>query len=407
MDCAADGDMPCRMDTNSTPRPRLPLRETASLVDAARNVIAARSIAGMSLRTVAEEAGTSVGSISYRIGDRAALISAVLDREIELMAQARSEWRARSVDADGMAGDMAGDVLADLVCAWLDEGAGARRTSAIVTCELALLASREPDALPAIATLFEEAEGLWQDLLAASAQGERLARFIARYCLDEQVFSILLSDETDYRLLRRSTVRGMLRDGTTRPDPALSRWHMALVERLALPAAAAYDETSPVPQGTRGTIAEHIADIIVGQGVGALSHRTVAQSVGVAASSVAHHFPAHRDILFAGVEAVYRRLRSQIHASGARLGNGDIIRLTHECALSALTDPAFRPFAIDMRRRRAENVHALYAEWLGIPENSDRARVQAMVMASIGDGLRTLATNAPWADMRQLVETLT
>ncbi|WP_103095272.1 TetR family transcriptional regulator [Novosphingobium guangzhouense] len=393
-------------DRSATSRPAAvrPLpRETESVVDAARSVIAARSIAGMSLRTVAEEAGTSVGSISYRIGDRAALITAVLDREIDLMTRARREWRERVAGLNGASGD----ILADLVCAWLDEGAGARRTSAIVTCELALLASRDPGALPAIAALFEQAEGLWQDILPADEPGRKLSGFIARYCLDEQVFSILLEDETDYRLLRRSTVRGVLRTGTVPPDPALTAWHMALVDRLALPAAAAYDETSPVPQGTKGTIAEHIADIIVEQGVGALSHRTVAQAVGVAASSVAHHFPAHRDILFAGVEAVYRRLRSQIHVSGARLGNGDIIRLTHECALAALTDPAFRPFAIDMRRRRAENVHSRYAEWLGIPENSDRARVQAMVMASIGHGLRTLATDTQWADMRELVSTLT
>ncbi|MFT4055704.1 MAG: helix-turn-helix domain-containing protein [Novosphingobium sp.] len=387
------------MNSQTRPRTRTRPPETDGVLDAARNVIAARGLAGMSLRTVAEAAGTSVGSISYRIGDRAALITAVLDREIDLMADMRRQWRARLGDLD----PLSDGILPDLVCEWLDEGAHGRRTSAIVTCELTLMASREPQALSAIGTLLGQTEGLWHDLLANSAQGERLARLIARYCLDEQVFSILLADETDYRLLRHSTVRGMLRGVA---GPAATQWHMALVERLAVPAAAAYDETSLVPQGTKGTIAEHIADIIVSHGVGALSHRTVAQAVGVATSSVAHHFPAQRDILFAGVEAVYRRLRSQINATGARLGNGDIIRLTHECALAALSDHAFRPFAIDMRRRRAENVHALYAQWLGIPENSDRARVQALVMASIGDGLRTLATATEWPDMRELVDSL-
>ncbi|MEZ0133270.1 MULTISPECIES: TetR family transcriptional regulator [Novosphingobium] len=376
--------------------------ETQRVVDAARSVIATKGIAGMSLRSVAEAAATSVGSISYRIGDRAALIAAVLDREIELAAAARMEWRDRIGNHD----PVASGILPDLICEWLDQGAGSRRTSAIVVCELALTAGREPYALPAIATLFEEGEGLWRDLLASSAQGQRLARLITRYCLDEQVFSILFADEPDYRLLRHSTVRGMLRSGSLPADPAVTRWHMALVERLAIPAAAAFDEVSPVLLGPKGVIAEKIADIIVEQGVGALSHRTVAQATGIAASSVAHHFPTHRDVLFAGVEAVYRRLRSQIHATGARLGNGDIIRLTHECALSALGDPAFRPFAIDMRRRRAENVHALYAQWLGIAVNSDRARVQAMVMASIGNGLRVLAERAEWPDMRDLLVTL-
>jgi AcrR family transcriptional regulator len=375
--------------TNDSPARAAP-RDITSVVDAARRVVAARGISGMSLRTVAEAADTSVGSISYRIGDRAALIGAVLDREIELMTIARREWRER------LGGQGAADlgILPELICEWLDQGAGSRRTSAIVTCELALLASREPAALTAIARLFDEAEGLWRDLLPATAQGERLAHFIACYCLDEQVFSIVLADETDYRLLRHSTVRAMLRNGPKSGDPAGSRWHMALVERLAVPSAAAYDETAVPPQGTKGMIADHIADLIVAQGVGALSHRTVAQAAGVATSSVAHHFPTHRDILFAGVEAVYRRLRSHIRDSDARLGSSAIIRLTHECALAALADPAFRPFAIDMRRRRAENVHGRYAQWLGIPEGSDRARVQAIIVASIGNGLRTLALDA-------------
>lgn len=395
--------MACDMASQNMPKLRAKQLEVQRVVDAARGVIATRGIAGMSLRNVAEAAATSVGSISYRIGDRAALIAAVLDREIELAAAARVEWRDRMGGRD----PVATGILPDLICEWLDQSAGARRTSAIVTCELALTVSREPQSLSSITALFEEQEGLWRDLLTGSAQGERLARLIARYCLDEQVFSIVLADETDYRLLRHSTIRGLLRDGSIPADSTATQWHMALVERLAIPAAAAFDGVQPIPRGSKGVIAEKIADIIVEQGVGALSHRTVAQAAGVATSSVAHHFPTHRDVLFAGVEAVYRRLRSQIDATGARLGNGDIIRLTHECALAALSDPAFRPFAIDMRRRRAENVHALYAQWLGIAENSDRARVQAMVMASIGNGVRTLAERAEWPDMRELIDTLT
>lgn len=375
------------------------LPKITSVVDAARRVVAAKGLSGMSLRNVAEEAGTSVGSISYRIGDRAALITAVLGREIELMDQTHRQWRERMGSLD----PVASGILPDIICEWLDEGHGARRVSAIVTCELALLASREPDALPGAASLFEAVEGMWGDLLRASAKGATLARLIARYCLDEQVFSIVLADETDYRLLRHSTIRGLLR--ADNGDASVTQWHMGLVDRLGVPAAAALEETATVPRGTKAAMADGIADILVEKGVGGLSHRAVAHAMSVAPSSVAHHFPAHRDILFAGVEAVYRRMRSRIHANGAQMGSGDIIRLTHECALAALADPAFRPFAIDMRRRRAENVHAQIAQWLGIAENSDRPRVQAMVMASIGNGLWDMVAKAPWSDTRELIAT--
>lgn len=373
---------------SSPPAPGVSSPEHRAVLDAARGVVAARGLAGMSLRTVAEAAGTSVGAISYRIGDRAALVAAVLEREIEVMAQTRAQWRERLDGLDALAAG----ILPDLVSEWLDRGAASQRTSAIVMCELALMASREPGALPRIAALFDEAEGVWRDLLPASPHGARLAHFIASYCLDEQPFSILLADETDYRLLRHSTLRGLLRPHGAAVEPAVTAWHMALVARLGVPAAPAHDDAARLPEGTRAVLADRIADLMTGQGVGALSHRAVAQAAGVATSSVAHHFPAQRDILFAGVETVYRRMRGILHASGAMTGSGDIVRLTHECALTALADPAFRPFAIDMRRRRAENVHVQFAGWLGIPVDSDRARVQASVMAAVGASLRALAT---------------
>lgn len=393
-------DMQGDMTSSPSPRTRPNTREITGMVDAARTVVASRGLAGMSLRTVAEEAGTSVGSISYRIGDRNALIAAVLDREIALMAEARSEWRERLGPLD----PVAAGILPDLIGAWLDQEAGARRTSAIVSCELALLASREPGTLPRIAELLDAQEALWRDILAPAPQAghppQKLANLIASFCLDELPFSILLAGETDYRLLRQSTIRGLLRgseaqSGTMAAAP-ISQWHMALVDRLAIPAASAHDANARVPEGTKAVLADHIADLIADQGVGALSHRTVAQAAGTATSSVAHHFPTQRDILFAGVEALYRRMRSQIRAGNANIRNREIARLTHECALQALTDPAVRPFAIDMRRRRAENVHAQFAEWLGIPVDSDRARVQAVVMALIGAGLRTMATDGEW-----------
>lgn len=389
------------MNSPTVSRPRSNPREITGIVDAARAIVATRGLAGMSLRNVAEEAGTSVGSISYRIGDRAALVTAMLEREIELMAAMREEWPERLGSLD----PVATGILPDVIGEWLDQQAGTSRTSAIVTCELTLLASREPAALPRIATLLDAHEGLWRDILGRGDRGEvpqtqRLVNLIASYCRDELPFSILLKGETDYRLLRHSTIRGLLRDPATRPAPGTTPWHMALVDRLAVPAAAAHDDSARIPEGTKAVLADRIADLIADQGVSALSHRAVAQSAAVATSSVAHHFPTQRDILFAGVETLYRRMRSQIKAN---VRNWDVARLTHECALQALVDPAVLPFAIDMRRRRAENVHARIAEWMEIAVDSDRARVQAMVMAQIGAGLRTMAANEEWLSAEETI----
>ncbi|WP_336966821.1 helix-turn-helix domain-containing protein [Sphingobium aquiterrae] len=374
-----------------------------AITDAARAVIAARGLSGMSLRTVAEHAGISVGSISYRIGDRAALVEAIVDREIAIMAGVRQDWRERIGGLD----PVAAGILPELICAWLDMAAGERRTSAIVTCELALLGSRHPQVLPRLDDLLEEGERVWRDVLSRTPDGERLARLVAGYCLDEQPFSILLSDNIDYRLLRHSTVRGLLRNSLHEANPAWGDWHMGLVDRLAAPAAAALGKAGDVPEGAKAVLAEHIADVIIAHGVGALSHRVVAQASSMAASSIAHHYPTHRDILFAGVEAIYRRMRADLRATNASApGGNEIVLLTHESALTALGNPAFIPFAVDMRRRRAENVHVQVAQWLNIPPGSDRARVQAVIMALIGNGLRNSAAGKVQSVLPDLVTEL-
>lgn len=373
----------------------------AAILDAARAVVAQRGLAGMSLRTVAEHAGISVGSISYRIGDRAALVMAIVDREIEIMAAIAQDWLTRLDGID----PVASGILPDLICEWLD--LGERRTSAIVVCELALSASRDPEALPGLGALFDAGGTLWNGLLGATPGGAALARRIASYCIDEQPFSLLLSTNADYRLLRQSTVRGLLRDDRILAREDWSDWHMRLVDRLAEPAAAALDKAAGLPEGAKAAIAEHIADVIIAQGVGALSHRVVAEASAMAASSVAHHYPTQRDILFAGVEAIYRRMRATLAASnGDAPGGGEITRLTHESALTAICNPAFLPFAIDMRRRRAENVHLQVAQGLGIPPNSDRPRTQAMVMALMGNSLRMLATGVTPLPAPEVAEAL-
>ncbi|WP_261937082.1 MULTISPECIES: TetR/AcrR family transcriptional regulator [Sphingomonas] len=362
------------------------LEGNAAILDAARTVIAHRGLSGMSLRTVADEAGISVGSISYRIGDRAALVRAIVDREIDLLTAVGHRWRERLAGVD----PVAAHILPDLICEWLD--LPERRTSAIVTCELALLASRDARAMPDVRILLDHGEKLWTDLLGVPTDRPGLSRRVARYCLDEQPFSLLLADNVDYRLLRHSTVRGLLRDHSLPVGGDRNAWHMHLVDRLAVPAAAALGKAAEIPEGAKAVIADHIADVIIAQGVGALSHRVVGHACAMAASSVAHHYPSQRDILSAGVEAIYRRMRADIRATNAAApGSGDVIRLTHDSALTALWNPDFIPFAIDMRRRRAENVHVQVAQWLGIAPGFDRARVQAMVMAMIGNGLRAMA----------------
>lgn len=359
--------------------------DNIAIIDAARSVIATRGLSNMSLRVVADHADTSVGSISYRIGDRAALVNAVVAREISLITDATADFAAR---LHGIA-PVTTHILPDVVDAWLDLMAGQHRTSAIIICELMLLASRTANAVPDLPVLLNLYDTMWHDMLRDASHGAQLARAIACYCIDERPFAVALDGVDDYRALRRATTHALLdaADTTTRHGHAV--WHTDLVRRLAIPAAPALEADAVAPQGTRAAIADHIADLIRAGGIADLSHRAVAQAAGLAASSVVHHYPTHHDIVLGGVEAIYRRMRAD--GSDPQRSIRNVVQLTHECALLANSNPAFIPFAIDMRRRRAENVQEHAAEWLGLAAYEHPARVQAITMAVIGNCLNAFA----------------
>jgi len=367
--------------TTSLPPPSKKDTRTA-IITGCRTAIAAGGLADASLRAVADAAGVSVGSINYQIGDRDALIDAVVAAETMAVTTQRQTWTARA------GGWPTGDdtCLADLIGAWLDDGADGRRDSAVVQAELLLHASRRP--VHAMTPLLAAIDDLWRTILSGHPQAARLAPLIAAYCHDEQPFSILLRDDPDYRLLRNSTIRALLRSPYS-PCEAAADWHMRIVGRLSVAAAGAHRADDIAPSGPRATIAGHIADVVADMGIGAVSHRSVARAAGLPVSSVAHHFAGGRDLVRGGVEALYRRMRADLGADDARPARSGsaVMRLTHDVALAALRDPDFRPFAIDMRRRRAENVHTAVAQALDPAGRADRATTQALVMAMVGHGL--------------------
>lgn len=379
---------------------------TSLILDAARDVVAERGLAQLSLRGVAERAGVSVGSISYRIGDRAALIAAIAKREGERAEAHCLAWESRIGTV--AAGDRA--CLGDVVIAWLRHGAGEGRRSAVVQAELVSAAYRDAALLPAVRSITARQCAMWRTILAEWAESDRLARRIASYCVDERPFSILLDACVDYALLRGSTVRGLLCGPDASRVPGHSDWHMRLVALLELPARVAFDAGEP-PHGAKAAIADRIADLIMAKGLELLSHRRIAEAIGMPLSSVAHHFPTQRDILLGGVETLYLRLQAEIsdpqrEAPGSQTAGSAVVALGHEMALGALRERAFLPFAIDMRRRRAENAHAIVGRLLGAGEVADRAVTQAYVMALVGLGLGGITLDRRPSDLRALLQTL-
>ena len=344
------------------------------------------------MRTVAREAGGSVGSLSYRIGDKAALIARLIGKLREDRRQSMELWRPRTAPLD-MA---VPEVLAQMITAYLDEASTTWRETALVGCEILLDASTDPVSYPGIGGLFDDEDDFWRGLLAAGGvkAADILGCAIAAYCRDEMPFSIAIGANTDYRLLRAATSR-RLAEGFAGHAKGLSRSFEALVAACGN-SAAGTPLPLDLPDGSKkAELAGYIADIMIEQGLANLSHRLVAARAGIPNSSVAHHFRTHDDLLQAGLGAQILRMRRELHSGATRHAEGRhgmaLIRSTHAIALAAARDPVFRPFALDMRRRRAENVHATVSEAIAGADGLDRAAAQAAVIAIIGSGLAAMA----------------
>jgi len=358
----------------------------SELIINARAIIAEQGLQGLSLRAVAERAGISLGSLNYQIGDRAALIEAVLADGLEALTGWHDQWITR---LDGLPVPDAA-MLASIVTAYLEAAADQQPALTACLAELLLWAGQEGGGVVLFTAIVAENARFWQAVLAGHPDADRLAAAIAAYCQDEKIFTLALRHLPEYRLLRDATVArlaaGFAPSGPYRDSALFER----LVAAAAVPAAGV---GMRVDLGTerRAAIADWAADIIADQGVGALTHRAVAALGQVPPSSVAHHFATKDDLLRAGIEAQYRRM------TGARIGSPDqhsradaarsgraVMRITHVMALAACRDPAFIPYAIDMRRRRSENVRPRISAAISGGPDLDWAAIQAVVIAGLG-----------------------
>lgn len=371
--------------------PAMQDRSALPVLQAARARIAANGLRGLRLRSVAHDAGTSLGSINYRIGDKASLIARLIEEEQTQARAARVAWQARMAALDLTAPAM----LAEIITGYLDQSADRRREAAITSCELLLEAGLDPPAFPGMAGLLDEEEAFWADALKRD-HGTRapvLAWAVANYCRDELPFTIAANGDADYRLLRAAVARRVAA-GLSGEGDSLTGQFEALVAGCGATGASTPLPVDLPPGSKKAELAQHIASIIAEQGVASVTHRLVAARAGVPNSSVAHHFRTLGDVLQAGIGALILSARRELGASEDqdRRDGIALLRATHSIALAAARDQALVPFALDMRRRRAENVRAAIGRAIAPGTGLDPAAVQAAVMVMIGASFAARAT---------------
>lgn len=386
----------------------MPPRSAAApdIAAAARALVAAEGLRGLSLRKVAGRAGVSLGGVSYQIGDKADLVRLLVQDAGALRAQRHEAWLTRARRSD--LADPA--VLAALIGGYLDEQAQGDREHALTLNELVLEAGREPAPSAEIVALVRGETAFWRAALADSPGGAAHGEAIADYCHDELPFTLAVGADPDYRLLRAG-VSARLAD---RLRPAGGRGFAAGFEELvAAMDARAVDIRRPPSvdaDSPRARIAAAVASLIEAEGVAAVTHRAVAATAGAPNSTVAHHFRTRDDLLRAGIEALYRGSLGSTAAepdAQAQRGGRSLLRATRALVLAAARDASLRPFALDLRRRRGEHMGPLVAPIAGgAPLDPAAAQAAAMTISGAGFARQTLGETPRAGEISELLSGL-
>jgi DNA-binding transcriptional regulator YbjK len=378
----ADGDR--LRQTSDMPQP-VPSPAQPEIASAARDLVAAEGLRGLSLRKVAARAGAGLGKLSYQIGAKQDLILLLIDHVHQEQLANHAAWLARVARSDLT--DAA--LLAAVIGGYLDHAAIGRRPYALAVCELQLEPAFETSARASLQRLFEAEYAFWRSALERASDGRELADAIACFCRDELPFSIAVGSDPDYRLLRATSIARL----AARFRPDRDRGFMEAFEPLvAAMDAHAIDVIAPMVADAdtrRGRIAEAVAIVIAVEGIAAVTHRAVAAAAGAPNSTVAHYFRTRQDLLRAGLQALY------LGASRTHAGALSILRASHAMALAAARDASLAPFALDLRRRRGIQVRAEMMRRFDGEVPLDGAAAQVMAMVLIGSGVEIMALGRP------------
>ena len=368
-----------------------------AIVDAAIAIIVRSNFAGLTLRPLAASLGVSVAAISARMGTKDQLI----DRVVVLAAQRDQRFFERwSSLAAQIAPDdgIARAALADLAFRdWMTAG----RQQAILLIELVHHHALQQAPSRTLDQWLARAGTFWSTLVFGAPV---LADLALGYNLDEAGFALGASDDPAYALLRVLCLQRFANGLITR-NGASSAEIVRLIAALAPNECAIAATHDP----KRQRIADSAARIIVLQGMDAATHRSVAKAAGVPASTVVYHFGGRAALVVAGLHAVIARFHgTRDRASAQKTAPGDdaeardLVKATSMIALASAREASLRPYAIDMRRRRGENIRAADLVTLGFGPHAqagfDRATAQVVSIALFGMRMVAMSRKLPEHD---------
>jgi DNA-binding transcriptional regulator YbjK len=365
----------------------------ARLLRAACTLCLEGGLSAVTFRGLARVAEVSVGLLGHQFGSHDQLLERLIAAEGRASADRNTAWQRRMAGNDRISSPQA----ARLVLEWLDNEVRNHRGPSMLLAELRIARLASPACRDAVKSLSAHTQGFWHDMLAGRlADGEALAPLVAGLCTDDLAFGLALGDLPAYRIVRSLAVEHLVAGFPGTDPPELATCHAELATQSITADSWAGD---PADRATQ--VAEAIADLIEEGGAAAVSHRRVAALAGMPHTSVAHYFRTSEELMRAGIGVIYRRIRndrSEPRGDKPRQIFNRIGRSTHGMALAAARNPAYRPYAIDMRWRRGENLQPALAQLLGETDRPGTRALTAQTLALAGIGASLLAADDGQSD---------
>lgn len=274
--------------------------EADRIVDAALDIIARCGLDGLTLRDLAQSIGKSTTVIVNLFGSKSGLIDAMGEAAL---AQDRDFHRRFFAGVEGWPPGR--DALAGVILAYLH--ARAAPSACWVRVWEALLLDMDPSAERRAFVASWEAMRLaaWEGFLGPDDRLRAFAPFLTSCLLMEQYYAGALAGRPDYEAILAEGIGGLVDRALGRADgPAVAA--DGFVERLTVPRAPA---EGLAPDSMKLRLLDIAADQILGQGIGAVTNRSVSLEAGTSTSTIAHHWGDMRHFLIDAIwHSVFREM---------------------------------------------------------------------------------------------------
>ena len=365
----------------------------------------------LTLRPLAERASVSVATLTHHFGNKQGLLDALIGAAIAREAAFVQHWE-QALRALPVAGR---DVRSRMAITVFEDWIARNRAPLLVLLDLLRSPDLAQDGRDALRRWVGVAGPFWSAVLFGTNDKTDLA---LGYVIDEAGFALGASDHPLYRALRQRCLETLVAQ-TAAGQPAgdgfeqLFHGLVAALEPMAIPPGC--ERLGPRSRA----IVEATATLLTSPVHQAITHRSVAQAAGVSAATVVYRFGSTEDLLVAGIYGVIDRFRRGCAGLGPSLPTpvADLVRATGMVALASARLPILVPHALDMRRRRGENVKADLLVQAGAPQElaadpifrqlfaialfGSRRLAYALGGADDGDGARAILKSLIAASLRK------